>query len=352
MAKINTPHDAFFKRLFGDLEVAADFLRNYLPAEILSRLDLDTLELEKESFIDPELRESFSDLLFRVKTVTKSEVFIYLLLEHKSAPDAWVAFQLLRYIVQFWERLRGQGCQRLPLIIPIVFYHGRERWKVSRHLNALIEPGIVELQKYALDFEYLLRDISSGGGEEIKGQPKLRSGLQMLRHIFSNELEFVRRVPEIFRNLREMSLDDAIEWARTLLAYISSVGRKIDREVIRQAMQEVFPYPDLEFDKSALFIQQWMEEGREEGREEGLEKGREEGIQIGEHKALCSLTLRLIQQLLGEADEATQEKIRALPNRRLEALGEALLGFTSFDDLHKWLSDNSDQPRAGDAETE
>ncbi len=47
MAEINTPHDAFFKRLFGDLEVAADFLRNYLPAEILSRLDLDTLELEK-----------------------------------------------------------------------------------------------------------------------------------------------------------------------------------------------------------------------------------------------------------------------------------------------------------------
>lgn len=339
MAAVNTPHDAFFKLLFGDLEVAADFLRNYLPAEVLARLDLDTLQLEKESFIDPELRESFSDLLFKLKTAMKAEVFIYLLLEHKSAPDNWVAFQLLRYIAQFWERLRGQGSQRLPLIIPIVFYHGRERWNVSRHLNALIEPGIAELQKYALDFEYLLRDISPAGGEEIKGKPKLRSGLQMLRYTFFNE-EFTRRFREIFRNLREMNRDDAVEWARTLLAYASSAGKKIDKEVIREAMQEVFPYPDLEFDKSALFIQQWMEEGREEG------------IQIGEHKALCSLTLRQIQNLLGAIDEATQERIRALPNRRLEALGEALLGFASFDDLRKWLNDNSDQPRAGDAEME
>ncbi len=342
MAELNTPHDAFFKRLFGDVEVAADFLRNYLPAEILARLDLDTLQLEKDSFIDPELRESFSDLLFRVKTVTKAEVFIYLLLEHKSAPDAWVAFQLLRYIVQFWERLRGQGSQRLPLIIPIVFYHGRERWNVSRHLNALVEPGIAELQKYALDFEYLLRDLSPAGGEKIKGQPKLRSGLQALRHFFSDDL--VERVWDIVRPLREMRLEDALEFARPLLAYMSQAGKKISKEVIIEAMQEAFPYPDLEFDKSALFIQQWMEEGREEGREEG--------IQIGEHKALCSLTLRLIQQLLGEIDEATQEKVRALPNRRLEALGEALLGFTSFDDLRKWLNDNSDQPSAGEAETE
>lgn len=75
MAKIITPHDAFFKRLFGAPEVAADFLRNYLPAEIVSRLDLETLQLEKESFIDPELRESFSDLLFKVKTVTRGSPY-------------------------------------------------------------------------------------------------------------------------------------------------------------------------------------------------------------------------------------------------------------------------------------
>ncbi|MGH9832675.1 MAG: Rpn family recombination-promoting nuclease/putative transposase [Blastocatellia bacterium] len=329
MAEITTPHDSFFKRLFGDPAVAADFMRCYLPAEILSRLDLDTLELEKESFVDPELRQHFSDLLFRVKTVTQSEVFIYLLLEHKSAPEPWVAFQLLRYIVQFWERRRSQGCERLPLIIPIVFYHGQERWNVPLRLSALIESaGGAELLKYAPDYEYDLRDLSASAGAEIKGQPRLRTGLELLRHIFSDDLG--RRLPQIFRNLREMNRADALEYARTLLAYLSSAGRKVNKEVVKEAMQDVLPYPDLEFDKSALFIQEWMEEGREEG------------IQIGEHKALCSLTLRLIHHLLGEIDSATQERIQALPNHKLEELGEALLDFTSLDDLNKWLNDNSE----------
>ncbi|MGH9936891.1 MAG: Rpn family recombination-promoting nuclease/putative transposase, partial [Blastocatellia bacterium] len=69
MAEITTPHDSFFKRLFGDLTVAADFMRCYLPTEILSRLELGTLRIEKESFVDPDLRGAFSDLLFSVKTV-------------------------------------------------------------------------------------------------------------------------------------------------------------------------------------------------------------------------------------------------------------------------------------------
>ena len=151
MADTNTPHDGFFKRLFGNLEVAADFLRNYLPEEILSRFDLDTLQLEKESFIASELRESFSDLLFSVKANTDRRIFIYLLLEHKSGPDRWVAFQLLRYIVQFWERQRDQGCEWLPQIIPIVFYHGRERWSAPRRLGELVEPsGGAELLKYTV----------------------------------------------------------------------------------------------------------------------------------------------------------------------------------------------------------
>ncbi|MGH9935006.1 MAG: DUF4351 domain-containing protein [Blastocatellia bacterium] len=107
----------------------------------------------------------------------------------------------------------------------------------------------------------------------------------------------------------------------------------------KEATQEVFSYPDLEFDKSALFIQEWIEEGREEGREEG--------IQIGAHKALCSVTLRLLHRALGEIDEVTQERIRALPNHRLEELGGALLDFNSLDDLRKWLSDAPDQSPVG-----
>lgn len=166
----------------------------------------------------------------------------------------------------------------------------------------------------------------------------MRAGLQLLRYIFSEDLG--QRLPEVFRHLRQLPRADALEYARTLLAYLSSAGRKVKKEEIRQAMQEVFPLPELQFDKSALFIQEWMEEGREEGREEGLA--------IGKHDALSSLTLRLLRRQIGELDEATQARIRALPDQRLEELGEALLDFTAPDELHNWLRVNDAGPQTPD----
>ena len=195
MTEPNSPHDSFFKRLFSDLEVAVDFLRNYLEPALVARLDLATLRLEKENFVSPDLRKHFSDLLFSVRLKTGVEVFVFLLMEHKSSPDNWVAFQLLRYIVQFWEQQRAEGCEKLPLVIPIVFYHGQEPWNVSRRLGALIESaGLTEAEAYALDFEYCLRDLSLRAAQPIKGQAKLRAGLQLMRDIFSQDLG--QRLPD------------------------------------------------------------------------------------------------------------------------------------------------------------
>ena len=293
-------------------------MESYLPPAMLARLDLSTLKLEHESFVDAELRKHFSDLLFSVKTTDQDAVFIYLLLEHKSAPEPWVAFQLLRYIVKFWERQHEQGCERLPLVIPIVFYHGHERWNVARNLSALIAPtDLGALAKYAVDFEYDLRDISLRTGEEIKGKTKLRVGLELLRFIFSDVLE--QRLPEIFRPLRELSRADAIEFMRPVLAYLSAARKKLNREKVREAMENVFP--PMEFNKEAVFIQEWMEEGK--------------------HDGVSALTLRLLQRRFGALDEATELQIRALPNQKLEDLGVEQADFAAPADLQKWLADNT-----------
>lgn len=63
MPEINHPHDAFFKKVFARTDVAADFLTHYLPPEVLRLLDVQTLELVKDTFVDPELQQHFSDLL-------------------------------------------------------------------------------------------------------------------------------------------------------------------------------------------------------------------------------------------------------------------------------------------------
>ena len=62
-AELRNPHDRFFKEVWSRKDVGQDFLRHYLPAEVVDLLDLRSLELSKESFIDEQLRGHYSDML-------------------------------------------------------------------------------------------------------------------------------------------------------------------------------------------------------------------------------------------------------------------------------------------------
>ena len=63
----NNPHDRFFKEVMSEREIIRDFLQNYLPAEMVRLIDLESITAEKDSFVEKELQEYFSDLLFRVR---------------------------------------------------------------------------------------------------------------------------------------------------------------------------------------------------------------------------------------------------------------------------------------------
>ena len=64
--RVTNPHDKFFKAAFSYSEVAEGFIVNFLDEEIQKMIDLSTLELQSESFIDEELKASFSDI-FRIE---------------------------------------------------------------------------------------------------------------------------------------------------------------------------------------------------------------------------------------------------------------------------------------------
>ena len=49
--EINNPYDLLFKGSFSKPELAKSFFKKYLPADIRDVLDLDTLHLEKDTFI-------------------------------------------------------------------------------------------------------------------------------------------------------------------------------------------------------------------------------------------------------------------------------------------------------------
>ena len=73
-----------------------------------------------------------------------------------------------------------------------------------------------------------------------------------------------------------------------------------------------------------------------EGIKEGEAKGKAEGIKEGE----ISLILRQLKRRIGQISAKDESQITALSVEQLEALGEALLDFSSSDYLSDWLAEN------------
>ena len=93
-------------------------------------MKIDRLDAEKDSFIDENLNETFSDLLFGVN-INNRRSYIYFLFEHKSYRSKNITFQLLKYMVEIWDsKNKNADSDWLPIIIPLVIYHGKERWNL------------------------------------------------------------------------------------------------------------------------------------------------------------------------------------------------------------------------------
>jgi Domain of unknown function (DUF4351) len=75
-------------------------------------------------------------------------------------------------------------------------------------------------------------------------------------------------------------------------------------------------------------------------RLEGEVRGRQEGEAIGRQEQGVTLAFRLLNRKLGAVSGDLQEKIKALPLERLEALSEDCLDFEQLSDLMNWLAKN------------
>ncbi|MFT4088083.1 MAG: Rpn family recombination-promoting nuclease/putative transposase, partial [Gordonia sp. (in: high G+C Gram-positive bacteria)] len=124
------PHDALFRRVLGRPEHAGSELRSILPAEVVSRIDLDSLSLQPGTFVDDHLRHRHTDLLFQA-TIDDRDGYLYVLLEHQRTPDPLMAYRMLGYQAQIWSRHLSEAAKAgepeprsLPVVIPIVIYQG------------------------------------------------------------------------------------------------------------------------------------------------------------------------------------------------------------------------------------
>jgi predicted transposase YdaD len=137
------PHDLFARYTFGHPERVTAELRAVLPPHVVSEVDWTSLRREPVSVVDPELRETQSDLLFSARLRSGRPLLLYVLLEHQSSVDRWMALRMMRYyVVRQVERWRQEHPEStlLSLIVSLVMYHGPEGvWTAPRRVEDLFD---------------------------------------------------------------------------------------------------------------------------------------------------------------------------------------------------------------------
>jgi predicted transposase YdaD len=320
------PHDALFKAAFEAPQHAAGVFRSLLPTTVEDALAWNTVRHEPGSFIDADLADRHSDLLFSIE-VRETRAYLYLLLEHQSTNDDDMPLRMLIYLVRIWERYRKQHKKGpLPLIIPAMISHAPGGWTAPVAFEDLFDPhpaSIPGLAKLVPSFSLLLEDLVHVGNDELKQRalavfPKL--AMWVLRDARSTE-QLLQNLQPWVEALREvLRTPHGMEAVAQLLRYIALVGGDVQFKEFRAKIREQIP----EAEGVAMTI---AEELRQEGRAEGLRNGRAEGLRNGRVETLEKLLLLKF----GEPSTARAAQIQTASDEQLERYVERILTATSIE---------------------
>ncbi|CBW75002.1 Hypothetical cytosolic protein [Mycetohabitans rhizoxinica HKI 454] len=267
-----TPHDALFKQFLTHPETARDFLSLHLPTQWLAQCDLDTLRLESGSFVEEDLRAYYSDVLWSLQT-RQGDGYVYALIEHQSRPERHMAFRLIRYAIAAMQRHLEAGHDQLPLVIPLLFYHGQvSPYPYSmRWLDSFEVPELAS-QLYAGGFP--LVDVTVIPDDEIITHRRMAMLELLQKHIRQRDLA------TLVEQLASLLLAGYTthEQLVSLMHYMLQWGDTTDPErFIRELALRSPQHEEVLMTIAQKLEQKGLERGRMLGREEGREKGREEG---------------------------------------------------------------------------
>jgi len=333
--KVHNPHDKYFKDNFSRRTVVEDFLKNYLPKDVRSQIDLKSLRLEKDRFVDKNLKETHSDMIYST-LIDGREGFLYFLFEHKSYVEKDTLFQLMKYMVDIWQSVLKEGKNEIPVIIPIVIFAGNSNWKAKTRLSDMIMDYDTlpdTIKKYVPDYEYPLYDLLDYSVDEMKGSARLRIMTIAFEHVFQRERanlsgrDVILKAGEYLRKLEDQQ--EAMDCFLTFKDYLVNEGETMTSEEMQSIAKELKGI----YSKGSEIIMSTAEKIREEGMLEGMTKGRLEGNIEGKADTLIKQLLKRFKTL----PKGMEEEIKQMSASKLDMMIIEIFEYESIEDVKKWL---------------
>jgi predicted transposase/invertase (TIGR01784 family) len=284
-------HDRFFKELFSKKEEVSEFIAKTFPKEIVEKIDLQSLELDKTEYVDSKLRTNYSDIVYNSKYGKHTNIKISLLFEHKSYPETFPHLQLLGYMLKIWETQIKQK-QSITPIIPIIFYHGKQKW-VKQTFDTYFDEIDETLHNFIPKFEYQLVDTFEYSDDEIIklfSNLQLQMGLLILKNIY-NEQKIIQEVDKIFGEINQLlQTEQGEQFFEAIVSYLY-YATNLETPKMVEKMRTISPNAGEKFVSTAMRLEM-------KGIEKGIKKVAYSLLKQGVSDEIILIATKLTQKEL------------------------------------------------------
>ena len=276
--------DVNSKSIFKNRVLCAQFLRDNFDMPLLKAVQPEDIEDISERYLPYLGTEFASDSVKKIRILDIGKEgdppFFVSLIEHKSLVDYDVPMQLLRYMVCIWTEYRrqkeaekegstGRKGFRYPVIMPVVYYEGKEKWTAGMHLSDRIGDSLGR-PEWIPDFRYEVIGIHAYSNQELLERGDEMSLVMLINKIQDTEdLERFIRIPadEVNRIVR----DSPGHVVDVLVSVMESLCFKIDasteerRQCVRKVREREMGYLFENMEK--ISIQEMRRKAEEQRRE-------------------------------------------------------------------------------------
>ncbi|MCP4700351.1 MAG: Rpn family recombination-promoting nuclease/putative transposase [Gammaproteobacteria bacterium] len=314
-------HDPSYIKLFSHPQMVEDLLLGFVDEEWVAEVDFSTLETVKDSFITDDLRKRYDDIIWRVRWGDRW-LYVYLLMEFQSSVNSFMAVRLMVYVGLLYQHLidmeKLTKKDKLPPVLPLVIYNGKNRWDAKRDISDLIEEVPGGLEKYRPHMRYFLIDESGFSDAELAAPlHNLAAALFRMENSRSkkNRKEVIQAVREVLGQLTEWLKEparaglrrDFTTWLLRVFLPHNVPGIQIPEAIELQEMN------DMLYETA----QSWYKEAEAKGKRDGKIEGKAEGE--------AQMLAYILESKFGTLGADEQAQVHGLDSKALFACSRRVL---------------------------
>ena len=316
MSAKNINHDRLFKELITTFFI--EFLELFFP-KVLTYLDQNYIEFsDKEVFTEIALADALeTDIVVKTKFQGK-DAFFLVHIENQAQNKPGFDKRMFRYFCLL------SGKHDLP-VYPIALLSFDSPRTLQPKKYRVVFPN-----KVVMEFKYEVVQLNRLNWRNfLQNRNPVAAALMAKMNIAKQDRPRVKL--ECLRLLATLRLDPA---RMKLISGFVDTYLRLNAEEEVQLKSQVNTLESEEREEVMEIVTSWMEQGIERGIERGIQRG----FILGE----LEIILRLINRKIGEIAPQLMERISQLSKSKLGDLSEALLDFSTEENLAAWLEQNAE----------